>query len=171
MAPLERAKSAWVEELPSILWSLRTTPNASTRETPFFLVHGAEAVLPVEVTHDAPRVMDYKEIISTEVLKDVVDAFDEARDVSLARANAYQQNLCNYHSRPLRSRCFNVGDLLLRLKLGSHYKLESPWEGPYIITEVIPGGAYRLKDKKKGKSNPTRETSHNSDDSTLSLSI
>jgi hypothetical protein len=28
--------------------------------------------------------------------------------------------------------------------------------GPYIVTEVIPGGAYRLKDKKTGKdeSNP-----------------
>jgi hypothetical protein len=28
--------------------------------------------------------------------------------------------------------------------------------GPYIVTEVIPGGAYRLQDKKTGKdeSNP-----------------
>jgi hypothetical protein len=56
LAPLEKAKSAWVDELPSVLWSLRTTPNAATQETPFFLVHGAEAVLPVEVTHEAPRV-------------------------------------------------------------------------------------------------------------------
>jgi transposase InsO family protein len=54
LAPLEKAKSAWVDELPSVLWSLRTMPNAATPETPFFLVHGAEAVLPVEVTHEAP---------------------------------------------------------------------------------------------------------------------
>jgi hypothetical protein len=49
-----------------------------------------------------------------------------------------------------------VGDLVLRLKQDSHGKLESPWVGPYIITEVIPGGAYRLQDKKTGKdeSNP-----------------
>jgi transposase InsO family protein len=33
MDPLERAKHAWV---PSVLWSLRTTPNAETQETPFF---------------------------------------------------------------------------------------------------------------------------------------
>jgi hypothetical protein len=43
IAPLERAKHAWVDELPSMLWSLRTTPSAATQETPFFLVHGAEA--------------------------------------------------------------------------------------------------------------------------------
>jgi hypothetical protein len=55
LAPLEKAKHAWVDELPSVLWSLRTTPNAATEETPFFLVHGAEAVLLVEITHEAPR--------------------------------------------------------------------------------------------------------------------
>ena len=39
---------------------------------------------------------------------------------------------------------------MLRLKQKGHHKLESPWEGPYIITEVIPGGAYRLKDMETG---------------------
>jgi hypothetical protein len=48
LAHLERAKHAWVDELPSVLWSLRTTPNAATQETPLFLVHGTEAVLPVD---------------------------------------------------------------------------------------------------------------------------
>jgi transposase InsO family protein len=68
LAPLEKAKSAWVDELPSILWSLGTTPNTDTQETPFFLVHGTEAVLPVEVTHEAPRVTAYDEVTSTEAL-------------------------------------------------------------------------------------------------------
>jgi hypothetical protein len=35
LAPLEKDKHAWVDELPSILWSLRTTPNAATQETLF----------------------------------------------------------------------------------------------------------------------------------------
>jgi transposase InsO family protein len=74
LAPLKKAKSAWIEELPSVLWSLRTTPNAATQETPFFLFHGAEAVLPVEITHEAPRVTTYDEVTSTEALQDDVDA-------------------------------------------------------------------------------------------------
>jgi hypothetical protein len=53
LAPLEKAKHAWVDELPSVLWSLRTTLNAATQETHFFLVHGAEAMLPVKITHEA----------------------------------------------------------------------------------------------------------------------
>jgi hypothetical protein len=47
----EKAKCAWVDELPFVL---RTTPNAATQEMPFFLVHGTEAVLLVEITHGAP---------------------------------------------------------------------------------------------------------------------
>jgi hypothetical protein len=86
LAPLEKARHAWVDELPSVLWSLRTTPNAATQETPFFLVHGTEAVLPVEITHEAPRIAAYDEAASTEALQDDVDALDEARDVALARA-------------------------------------------------------------------------------------
>jgi hypothetical protein len=72
-------------------------PNAATQETPFFLVHGTEAVLPVEITHEAPRIVAYDETTSTEALQDDVDALDEARDVALARAMQYQQSLQNCH--------------------------------------------------------------------------
>jgi hypothetical protein len=93
LAPLEKVKHAWVDELPSVLWSLRTTPNAATQETPFFLVHGAKAVLPVKITHEAPRIAAYDETTSTKALQDDIDTLDEARDVALARATQYQQCL------------------------------------------------------------------------------
>jgi transposase InsO family protein len=116
LAPLEKAKHAWVDELPSVLWSLRTMPNAATQETPFFLVHGAEAVLPVQITHEAPRIVAYDETTSTEALQDDVDTLDKARNVALARATQYQHSLRNYHSTRVRPRSFLVGDLVLRLK-------------------------------------------------------
>jgi hypothetical protein len=66
--------------------------NAATQETPFFLVHGAEAMLLVEITHEAPRISTYDEAATTEALQDDVDALDKARDVALARSTQYQQN-------------------------------------------------------------------------------
>jgi transposase InsO family protein len=113
LAPLEKAKHAWVDESPSVLWSLRTTPNAATQERPFFLVHGAEVVLPVDITHEAPRIATYDESSSNEALQNNVNALDEARDVALARATQYQQNLRNYHSTRAHLRSFKVGDLVL----------------------------------------------------------
>ena len=57
--PLERSAGCWIEELPSVLWSLRTTPNRSTGYTPSFLVYGAEAVLPADIQFDSPRAIVY----------------------------------------------------------------------------------------------------------------
>ena len=47
--PLLRAPGCWLDEIPAVLWSLRTTPNRSTGYTPFFLVYGAEAVLTTDI--------------------------------------------------------------------------------------------------------------------------
>jgi transposase InsO family protein len=113
LAPLEKSKHAWVDELPFVLWSLRTTPNAATQETPFFLVHSAKAVLPVEITHEAPKIVAYDEMTSTEALQDDINALDEARYVALARSMQYQQSLRNYQSTRVHPRSFVVGDLML----------------------------------------------------------
>ena len=104
---------------------------------------------------DAPRVVAYDEDDANEALEDDVDLLDEARDIALARTATYQQSLRNYHSRRLRTRSFVEGDLVLRLKQKKVHKLASPWEGPFIIAEVIGGGAYRLKNPRNG------ELSHN----------
>ena len=47
----------------------------------------------------------------------------------------------------MRNRAFNVGDLILRLVQSNkdRRKLSPPWEGPYVITEVLRLGAYKLK--------------------------
>ncbi|KAK1681319.1 hypothetical protein QYE76_042167 [Lolium multiflorum] len=89
LTPLEKSRHIWVDELPYVLWSLRTTPNAATQETPFFLVHGAKAVLPIEIEHNSPRVAEYDEETSQKAREDDVDALDEARDEVLSRMSAY----------------------------------------------------------------------------------
>ena len=46
---LKESNTHWVEELDSVLWGLQTTPNRTTGFTPFFMVYGAEAVLPRDI--------------------------------------------------------------------------------------------------------------------------
>jgi hypothetical protein len=59
-------------------------------------------MLLVEITHEAPRIAAYDEATSIDALQDDVDALDKARDVVLATATQYQQNLQNYHSSRVR---------------------------------------------------------------------
>ena len=42
---------------------------------------------------------------------------------------------------------FNIGDLVLRYvqTCKDRHKLSLPWEGPYVIAEVLRLGAYKLK--------------------------
>ena len=102
------------------------TPNRSTGFTPFFLAYRAEAVLPSDLDHGAPR----------------VKAFNHDR------AAEAQQTLRRYHERKIWGRILEVGDLVLRRTQSTKekHKLSPPWEGPYTVTKVIRPGAYRLED-------------------------
>jgi hypothetical protein len=53
-------------------------------------------MLPVEITHEAPRIAAYDATTSTKALQDDVDALDKARVVALARSTQYQQSLRNF---------------------------------------------------------------------------
>jgi hypothetical protein len=108
-------------------------------------------VLPTDVRYSAPRVAAYVEEDADKALADTQDLLNEARDVALIQSAVYQQSLRNYHSRRVRGRSFEPGNLVLRLKQTSTSKLEPLWEGPYLVHEVIPGGAYRLRNPKMGK--------------------
>ena len=68
-----------------------------------------------------------------------MDQLDEARDVAILCLAKYQQALRRYNSHRVRGRAFNVGDLVLYLVQSNknHYKLSPPWEGPYVVAEVL----------------------------------
>ena len=56
---LDDAKGRWVEELPHVLWTYRTTPRRSTGETPFAMTYGAEAVIPLETNFPTLRINSF----------------------------------------------------------------------------------------------------------------
>ena len=136
----------WLTELPSVIWSLRTTPSRATGFTPFFLVYGAEAILPTDLEYGSPRLKAYQEQRNKQVREDSLDQVDEARDVALLHSACYQQFLRRYQAQRVRRRDLNKGDLVLRLRQDNRgrHKLSPPWEGPYIIAEVLKPGTYKL---------------------------
>jgi hypothetical protein len=144
---LNKFRARWVAELPSVLWSLRTTPSRATGFTPFSMVHGSEAVLPTDIDYDSPQVRAYTEEGNQVALEDAIDQLDEVRNVALLRSAKYQQALRRYHERNMSPREFHVGDLVLRRVHSSkeQHKLSPPWEGPFIIHEVLRPGTYKIQ--------------------------
>jgi hypothetical protein len=58
---LKKRGKKWIDELPCALWGNRTSPSQATGETPFVMVYGVEAVLPLEITMGSLRVNTYDE--------------------------------------------------------------------------------------------------------------
>jgi hypothetical protein len=58
---LEDYGSKWIEELPKVVWGLRTQVSRATGYSPFFLVYGLEAVLPVDLIWTSLKIEQYKE--------------------------------------------------------------------------------------------------------------
>jgi transposase InsO family protein len=96
---LHKCGRRWVDEMPAVLWSLRTTPNQATGETPFSLVYGAKAVLPTELTYGSPRVQAFDEADQQQRWHNDVTLLEEDRSRAAVHAARYQQALCCYHSR------------------------------------------------------------------------
>ena len=83
-----------------------------------------------------------------------MDALEEERDVAKARSAFYQQQARRYQSREVRAKVYNVGELVLRLPEKKKNKLKPKWEGPFIIDQVLTGGAYRLRDASDNRLEP-----------------
>ena len=151
---LEACGRGWHDELQSMLWSIRTTATKPMGETPFFLVYGAEAVLPSDLLHNAPRVEIYNEAEAEQARQDAVDLLEEEREMALIRSTIYQQDLRRFHARNVRGRAFQEGDLVLRVDQHKPHKLAPSWEGPFIVTKVLHNGAYRLYNVKHNIDEP-----------------
>ena len=77
---LDDAKGIWVEELPHVLWTYRTTPRRSTGETPFSMSNGAEAVIPIETGFPTSRTQSFNPSNNVELLEKSLDLIEERRE-------------------------------------------------------------------------------------------
>jgi hypothetical protein len=147
---LNKHGKRWAAKLPSVLWSLRTMSSRATGFTLFFLVYGSEAMLPTDIEYGSLRLKAYNKRNNDATRQDALDQLKEARDVALLHSARYQEGPQCYHDRHVRKRDLNVGDLVLRRNQNTkgRHKLTLPWEGSYIIAEVLNPGTYKLSNEK-----------------------
>ena len=140
-----------MEELPHVLWTYRTTPRKSTRETPFSLTYGAEAVIPLEIGFPTTRTSSFNPKDNDEQLTRNLDLIEEKREDTIVQLAYYQQKLKQGYDANVKLRPLTLGGLVLRKVVGmaknpAWGKLGPNWEGPYRITSKVGIGAYFLED-------------------------
>ena len=148
---LDNAKGKWVEELPHVLWTYRTTPRRSTGETPFSMTYEAEAVIPLETGFPMTRTNSFNLKDNDEQLTRSLDLIEEKRENTMVQLAYYQQKLKQGYDANVKLKPLTPGDLVLRKVVGAAKnpawgKLGPNWEGPYRITSKAGIVAYFLED-------------------------
>ncbi|XP_060211917.1 uncharacterized protein LOC132639488 [Lycium barbarum] len=90
---LDESKGRWKEILPEVLWAYKTTSKSSTDETPFFLVYGAEALIPIEVGEPSLRFQYAIEESNEEAIAVKIDLMEELREAALVYLAAQKQRM------------------------------------------------------------------------------
>ena len=86
---LDDAKGKWVEGLPHMLWTYKTTPRRSTGETPFSMTYGAEVVIPLETGFLMSRTNSFNPRGNDEQLTKSLDLVEEKRESAMVQLAYY----------------------------------------------------------------------------------
>ncbi|KAJ9704055.1 hypothetical protein PVL29_005372 [Vitis rotundifolia] len=143
----------WSEKLPFALWAYRTSFHTSTGATPYSLVYGMEAVLPVEIEMGSLRVALEQQIPEADWAQarfDQLNLLDERRLRAADHVRAYQRKMARAFKKRVKPRLLQIGDLVLKVIRGlirdPRGKFRPNWSGPYFIRELTPEGAAWLMD-------------------------
>ena len=82
-----------MEDLSHVLWTYRTTPYWSTRETPFSITYGAEVVIPLETRSLTLRMSSFTPSNNDGLLKKSLYLIEERRENVMVQLTYYQHKL------------------------------------------------------------------------------
>src|SRR3954469_22930654 len=129
----------WNEMLPFALHGYRTSVRTSTGATPFSLVYGMEAVLPIEVEIPSLRVLMDAKLDETKWVQtrlDHLNLTEEKRLSAICHGQLYQKRIKKAYEKKIRPREFHTGDLVVRKILPIHTDPRGKWtptyEGPLL---------------------------------------
>ncbi|KAL0349639.1 UNVERIFIED_CONTAM: Transposon Tf2-12 polyprotein [Sesamum radiatum] len=148
-----KSKRDWHERIGEALWAYRTTVRTPTQATPYALVYGVEAVIPLEQQIPSLRIAIQEGLTEEEnaqIRLEELEALDEKRLEEQQRLECYQARLFRAFNKKVRLSSFKVGDLVLAVRrpiITTHRtgnKFLPKWDGPYVVKEAYTNGAYKL---------------------------
>jgi hypothetical protein len=112
---IEENSRRWHEVLFEALWAHCISRHGATKVTPFELVYGQEAVLPVEVNLDAYRLAKQNNLLAVVYHDLMMDNIDEVIDVRLKALKEIEKDkarVVRAYNKKVKSKSFQVGELV-----------------------------------------------------------
>jgi len=152
----DEPKEMWIDHLPAVLWADRITVRLTTGCSPFCLMFGQDAVLPIELDNLTSNTANWIQGIDDTASLIAARARHLERrreDIDVARHNLQESRDANkrYYDQAvnLRAEDLQIGTLALlpetKIEQSQGAKLDPRWRGPYRVTENAQSlGTYRL---------------------------
>ncbi|KAL5517918.1 hypothetical protein EMCRGX_G003562 [Ephydatia muelleri] len=147
-------KEMWDEFIDSAVFAYNTSTHESTTYSPFQVMFGRKARLPVEADlRPIPSNYDSRLAHAPNTSNQMAQVAKERQDIlkdvkrNILAAQAKQKQ--HYDAKHTRAKLFDVGvqvfkkDFLRKKRKGG--KLDPRWFGPYIITQKLSKGFYSLQ--------------------------
>ncbi|MCO5582245.1 hypothetical protein L7F22_036137 [Adiantum nelumboides] len=167
---VSESRADWDQKLHSALWAYRVAYKTSIGTTPFNMVYGIQAILPLEfliptlriaqklewTRHELSKQIDVLEKLDETRLKavasiyaqkqiDVLEKLDETRLKAVASIYAQKRNMKSFFDQHVINKELATGDYVLMYTLKQHSrKMQKRRNGPYVIQDISPSEAIKL---------------------------
>lgn len=130
----------WTELLQMAIFAHNTSIQASTKQSPFYVLHGREPRLPSDVALKIPPKGIYNEIST--FVQDLATNIQNAWRIVKENMTQAQEQYTHYadQDRKAMSKEWKIGQLVLHTvnaqKAGHRHKFGPKWKGPYRIVHI-----------------------------------
>jgi hypothetical protein len=102
--------------------------------------------LPPEIYLKSARVAYFNIEDQVEVRELDTNLLEKRRNTTISNVHKYQAALKRYYNKSVIQRELNIKDLVLKkdIRTKDKNKFSTPWEGSFIVVDVVAPGAYVL---------------------------
>ena len=137
----------WDQHLPMILFAYRVSPNATTRESPFYLLYGREPRLPIDVSLLMPS-DNLSASVSVHRAR-IVQNLEDAQRIIQSNTQLAQQRMKDQYDKTAAPVPFEIGTKVWvytpKSRKGLSKKLTHNYHGPYRIVSKLSPVHFRLR--------------------------
>jgi hypothetical protein len=143
LSKLVKQTNEWDQYIAPVLFAYRTSKHSTTKISPFYLINGREAKLPVD------NLSDNLEQINQRIFM-LINDLPHVREEAKIKVQESQIKQKEYHDQKIKKEInFEIGDKVLYYNAAKEKqwtgKLDSKWKGPFYIHQIKQNGAYQLR--------------------------
>ncbi len=144
---VDGTQTNWDHHLPHITLAYNTSVHPSTGQTPFRMMYGRKARLPIDVMFGPAE--PPKSYTTGQYMLELNQSLDQAYSLAREKAGLIQRRQKELYDRKIHGQAYKEGDLVWlfnpHVPRGKSKKLHRFWQGPFTVKKKVSEVVYRIQ--------------------------